>query len=973
MQSKIMQVFYGNDCLPYKDKERQVHYPITGSAFLGASNTTEIRFYIERIGNEDDTWVANSKLPNGKMGNKILQTYFDSEVGEYYAKLQLSSFYTQAKGDVYISLNGFSGSIDIDYDDGNDIYTINGVPTIQATGCVKLAINYATPLIDGEDIEAITLAQVLDEVGNKVSKNSGHYLKIVNDIDDINDGTYDDYLTGNDIVYDKTTKTFYKLSGVVGELESEEIELSLGSLNCANLYVSTLLQINDFSKIKNSSSTTLTDYITEQIGIGVNAYFNKTSDPQVLTTDQYNSLINNPNMPILWNGLFYLKGTTSGTSDTYYSIKIAFNNSDGYITKPIETIILTKSSKTLSSSTAYFVFYNKLQTDALLSTKQNTLTFDNTPTSGSNNPVISSGIKSALDTKQNTLVAGNGITISGNVISASGSIEFQIVEELPASGASNVIYLLPLEDSEEDNIYEEYIWVNNDWELIGTTNIDLSDYYTKSETDTQITNAKELFYCTYGTTTFAQITQALSDGKLPICLYNDGRYYIYCSSTSTVHRFSSMQSDYVRYTTVNDSDVWAISAYNLELVGNKVASISSSSTNTQYPSAKCVYDNLVLKQDALVSGTNIKTINSNSILGSGNITIDSASITEITYADLVSARTNSTLKVGTWYRITDYRTYATGTSITCANHDFDLLVFATKVNELSEQARATLHSGDTYFANNNLNAWQVWYCLDNDSNRFAWADTTNGKGVIYRLIDEFNNDVPYDFKNILYSTYFVFTYTDSGFKDASLLANKSCYNNLIKPYFSSNKQALNKNVFVSFDTTFSCYNNTFEIGCQNNNFGKNCYNNTFGRNYQNNIMGNYCQNNITKNGCYNNTFGSSCSNNTLGTGCSYNYMGDSCTNNTFGNSCQYIIFGTSTSFSALITYVQNVIVDNGCKYINLYSTDTTASSSNQLQNIHIHLGVIGSSSSNRLNIEVPDRALEYSTDYFITNSTEIYL
>lgn len=130
-----------------------------------------------------------------------------------------------------------------------------------------------------------------------------------------------------------------------------------------------------------------------------------------------------------------------------------------------------------------------------------------------------------------------------------------------------------------------------------------------------------------------------------------------------------------------------------------------------------------------------------------------------------------------------------------------------------------------YFQNSKLEAWKVWYCLDNDTARFAWADDrlilhhimnegspvdyirtpesdstidgveyyawvwttgqgtstkftlsetpkhgdalyqnfggmqktgevdkvfTNGHGVIYRLIDEWNNDVGYDFKNIQY-------------------------------------------------------------------------------------------------------------------------------------------------------------------------------------------------------------------------------
>ena len=122
-----------------------------------------------------------------------------------------------------------------------------------------------------------------------------------------------------------------------------------------------------------------------------------------------------------------------------------------------------------------------------------------------------------------------------------------------------------------------------------------------------------------------------------------------------------------------------------------------------------------------------------------------------------------------------------------------------------------------YFQNSNLSAWKVWYCLDNDTSRFGWADDVSipslasggmwyerdsskdntelglygwtciedetdinwtntltpkvgddtydvvgdiqsdipielvkgfGRGVIYRLIDEYNNDVCYDFKNI---------------------------------------------------------------------------------------------------------------------------------------------------------------------------------------------------------------------------------
>ena len=78
---------------------------------------------------------------------------------------------------------------------------------------------------------------------------------------------------------------------------------------------------------------------------------------------------------------------------------------------------------------------------------------------------------------------------------------------------------------------------------------------------------------------------------------------------------------------------------------------------------------------------------------------------------------------------------------------------ADSTNKLNEKARACLHNGDTYFKNSNLAAWQLWYSLGNDTNRFAWANDSLGHGVIYRMIDEWNNDCPYDFKNIQFKRY----------------------------------------------------------------------------------------------------------------------------------------------------------------------------------------------------------------------------
>ena len=131
----------------------------------------------------------------------------------------------------------------------------------------------------------------------------------------------------------------------------------------------------------------------------------------------------------------------------------------------------------------------------------------------------------------------------------------------------------------------------------------------------------------------------------------------------------------------------------------------------------------------------------------------------ISWQALKTMRDDGQLIPGQQYRITDYTTTTTQLDTQSAGHQFDIIVVADDVNKLNENARAIQHEGDTYFANSKLEAWKLNYCLDNDTTRFAWADSVNGKGVIYRMIDEFNNDVPYDFKNIQFKKAYVWYHT----------------------------------------------------------------------------------------------------------------------------------------------------------------------------------------------------------------------
>lgn len=58
-----------------------------------------------------------------------------------------------------------------------------------------------------------------------------------------------------------------------------------------------------------------------------------------------------------------------------------------------------------------------------------------------------------------------------------------------------------------------------------------------------------------------------------------------------------------------------------EALTNKVTSWSTTTTDTHYPSEKLVKSSLDGKQSTLVSGTNIKTVNNNSLVGSGNVSV----------------------------------------------------------------------------------------------------------------------------------------------------------------------------------------------------------------------------------------------------------------------------------------------------------------------------------------------------------------
>ena len=109
----------------------------------------------------------------------------------------------------------------------------------------------------------------------------------------------------------------------------------------------------------------------------------------------------------------------------------------------------------------------------------------------------------------------------------------------------------------------------------------------------------------------------------------------------------------------------------------------------------------------------------------GDFTTVQTSTIGVTYEDLLGLINNNELIPSSSYRITNYTTTTAQTDTVSAGHDFDIIVTALSTNELSEIASCVRKEGDNYFTNAKLEAWEIKYSINNDVNRFAWADTVN--------------------------------------------------------------------------------------------------------------------------------------------------------------------------------------------------------------------------------------------------------
>lgn len=211
----------------------------------------------------------------------------------------------------------------------------------------------------------------------------------------------------------------------------------------------------------------------------------------------------------------------------------------------------------------------------------------------------------------------------------------RVVQSLPETGERMVLYLVP-KDGEAPDVYNEYIWVEEEeeFELLGSTSVDLSDYVTTSDLTTALAD--------YVTNTALSTTLAsyVTSSSLTTTLAD----YALSSSLATVATSGSYNdlSNKPTIPTVNDGTLTiqtngtTVATFTANQSGNTTASIvvptdTSDLTNgANFVNSTQLQNALDSKQDLLTSdnaGTDISIASGAETLtvtGNGSVTLEDA-------------------------------------------------------------------------------------------------------------------------------------------------------------------------------------------------------------------------------------------------------------------------------------------------------------------------------------------------------------
>ena len=261
----------------------------------------------------------------------------------------------------------------------------------------------------------------------------------------------------------------------------------------------------------------------------------------------------------------------------------------------------------------------------------------------------------------------------------------------------------------------------------------------------------------------------------------------------------------------------------------------------------------------VVAGVNVTVTGTGTNLSPYVVNTESAGSIEVTYNELTTLISTSSLVTGSTYLLTDYMTtYTQPVTLVSKSSGIiePLFITALDVNKLSNITYSQLYPQDIVY-------YEVTG-LTYDGNQEEFLTEGFTKGKIYRRVDTLlNNDIGTDWRHVKYNR---------GGIDKLLFEDYTdCYNNTIKSY-----ALLNTTIGNAF------HSNTIGNNFHSNTIGNNFRINTISDDFALNTIGNYFLSNTISDSFYSNTIGDFFISNTISDSFTSNIVGNDRYNNIIG-------------------------------------------------------------------------------------------
>lgn len=186
-------------------------------------------------------------------------------------------------------------------------------------------------------------------------------------------------------------------------------------------------------------------------------------------------------------------GTEEEFNKVLSKIPVIISSIESYPTEGSKNLITSggvyqalKDSETSAEETHQELLNEISNVNSTLSTEISTV---NTNLTTKITQIETNAIKAAivdnLDTEDsNKALSATQGKVLKTMISNLANLRIEVVNELPSTGETNVIYLVKKTGTNPD-VHDEYVYVEGNWEKIGNTEVDLSNYYTKDQVYTK--------------------------------------------------------------------------------------------------------------------------------------------------------------------------------------------------------------------------------------------------------------------------------------------------------------------------------------------------------------------------------------------------------------------------------------------------------------------------------------------------------